>query len=250
MQGGRPLWRSRELAQRARSAAATSVTPMAVRTMYATETYQNDPTAYIPTAFAPSDAITAASIAHRAHRAPRRMPKCTNASDARPMPTSPPLRKRRHCRHQRFPLLRRCRSNRPAPRPCSCRSRRRTPKERSQRAPTTSRPTAPRFTIVGPAPARQGDSALRCCTSRRWQSGPERLPGRRSAATPTRARRGTRPRGLTSVGARGFEPPTFCSQSRRATRLRHAPFVGSAASLHDGDAPDQRISMSYGRRAW
>jgi hypothetical protein len=27
-----------------------------------------------------------------------------------------------------------------------------------------------------------------------------------------------------SVGARGFEPPTFCSQSRRATRLRHAPW--------------------------
>ena len=25
------------------------------------------------------------------------------------------------------------------------------------------------------------------------------------------------------VGARGFEPPTFCSQSRRATGLRHAP---------------------------
>ena len=29
---------------------------------------------------------------------------------------------------------------------------------------------------------------------------------------------------LNSVGARGFEPPTSCSQSRRATRLRHAPF--------------------------
>ena len=25
------------------------------------------------------------------------------------------------------------------------------------------------------------------------------------------------------VGARGFEPPTLCSQSRCATRLRHAP---------------------------
>src|SRR3954466_5703034 len=25
------------------------------------------------------------------------------------------------------------------------------------------------------------------------------------------------------VGARGFEPPTSCSQSKRATRLRHAP---------------------------
>jgi hypothetical protein len=27
----------------------------------------------------------------------------------------------------------------------------------------------------------------------------------------------------TLVGARGFEPPTSCSQSRHATRLRHAP---------------------------
>jgi hypothetical protein len=25
------------------------------------------------------------------------------------------------------------------------------------------------------------------------------------------------------VGARGFEPPTFCSQSRRAAGLRYAP---------------------------
>src|SRR3954466_5026494 len=28
------------------------------------------------------------------------------------------------------------------------------------------------------------------------------------------------------VGARGFEPPTSCSQSRRATSLRHAPKIG------------------------
>src|SRR5437764_136947 len=28
------------------------------------------------------------------------------------------------------------------------------------------------------------------------------------------------------VGARGFEPPTSCSQSKRATRLRHAPKIG------------------------
>ena len=33
-----------------------------------------------------------------------------------------------------------------------------------------------------------------------------------------------------SVGARGFEPPTSCSQSRRATRLRHAP---SGVNIHD-----------------
>jgi hypothetical protein len=28
---------------------------------------------------------------------------------------------------------------------------------------------------------------------------------------------------FTLVGAEGFEPPTLCSQSRCATRLRHAP---------------------------
>ena len=27
------------------------------------------------------------------------------------------------------------------------------------------------------------------------------------------------------VGAEGFEPPTLCSQSRCATRLRYAPMV-------------------------
>ena len=30
---------------------------------------------------------------------------------------------------------------------------------------------------------------------------------------------------LTMVGAEGFEPPTLCSQSRCATRLRYAPTV-------------------------
>ena len=33
------------------------------------------------------------------------------------------------------------------------------------------------------------------------------------------------------VGARGFEPPTPCSQSRCATRLRHAPKQGQNISL-------------------
>src|SRR4051812_47411841 len=42
---------------------------------------------------------------------------------------------------------------------------------------------------------------------------------RRTVRAPS-TRRG---RGLNSVGAKGFEPSTFCSQSRRATRLRHAP---------------------------
>ena len=35
------------------------------------------------------------------------------------------------------------------------------------------------------------------------------------------------------VGARGFEPPTSCSQSRRATRLRYAPPILSDMSELD-----------------
>ena len=44
------------------------------------------------------------------------------------------------------------------------------------------------------------------------------------------------------VGARGFEPPTLCSQSRCATRLRHAPTLFdcsadlSNARLHEPDS--------------
>ena len=38
-----------------------------------------------------------------------------------------------------------------------------------------------------------------------------------------RNREGTGPPLFLLVGARGFEPPTLCSQSRCATRLRHAP---------------------------
>src|SRR5215831_9759000 len=37
------------------------------------------------------------------------------------------------------------------------------------------------------------------------------------------------------VGARGFEPPTSCSQSRRATRLRYAPLI--PASIPRARAP-------------
>jgi len=40
---------------------------------------------------------------------------------------------------------------------------------------------------------------------------------------------------LKLVGARGFEPPAFCSQSRRATGLRHAP-RGNATKT-SGSAP-------------
>ncbi len=42
-------------------------------------------------------------------------------------------------------------------------------------------------------------------------------PGTRRGAV------GKDPRGLTVVGARGFEPPAFRSRTERATRLRHAP---------------------------
>jgi hypothetical protein len=33
------------------------------------------------------------------------------------------------------------------------------------------------------------------------------------------------------VGAEGFEPPTLCSQSRCATRLRYAPTLPRTAAL-------------------
>src|SRR5215217_8340593 len=45
-----------------------------------------------------------------------------------------------------------------------------------------------------------------------------------------------------AVGARGFEPPTPCSQSRCATRLRHAPRrPGMSITKRNG-------SLNYGRR--
>ena len=44
------------------------------------------------------------------------------------------------------------------------------------------------------------------------------------------------------VGARGFEPPTPCSQNRCATRLRYAP-TKIGAVLHDQDAIGKRINQ-------
>jgi integrase len=49
-------------------------------------------------------------------------------------------------------------------------------------------------------------------------------PSEGTSAPSQRGTDGKDRRAVTSVGARGFEPPTFCSQSRRATRLRHAPW--------------------------
>ncbi len=37
---------------------------------------------------------------------------------------------------------------------------------------------------------------------------------------------------LKLVGVEGFEPPTPCSQSRCATRLRYTPFVPDALSTN------------------
>ena len=46
------------------------------------------------------------------------------------------------------------------------------------------------------------------------------------------------------VGARGFEPPTSCSQSKRATRLRHAPKKAANDTL---SAPfEQRERLATG----
>lgn len=35
------------------------------------------------------------------------------------------------------------------------------------------------------------------------------------------------------VGLTGFEPATFCSQSRRATKLRYSPFVFETQFAHE-----------------
>jgi hypothetical protein len=45
----------------------------------------------------------------------------------------------------------------------------------------------------------------------------------RLSATLASARRNRALAGEKRIGAPGFEPGTSCSQSRRATRLRHAP---------------------------
>ena len=40
-----------------------------------------------------------------------------------------------------------------------------------------------------------------------------------------------------SVGLTGFEPATFCSQSRRATKLRYSPFVHETQLAHEHKEP-------------
>ena len=41
------------------------------------------------------------------------------------------------------------------------------------------------------------------------------------------------------VGARGFEPPTSCSQSRRATGLRYAPTLELQSLTHCPDTGEE-----------
>ena len=88
----------------------------------------------------------------------------------------------------------------------------------------TQRPRSPDFLAAGgaeepPLPAEARDAARGSIC---YPVVPDSPKG-----PPTPLRRGTLGkvlRGLTVVGARGFEPPASCSQSRRATRLRYAPF--------------------------
>ena len=59
-----------------------------------------------------------------------------------------------------------------------------------------------------------------------------------AAGTPMRSGRWTLNSGE-MVGAEGFEPPTSCSQSRRATRLRHAPPRPRSGEYHTVLRPQQ-----------
>ncbi len=64
------------------------------------------------------------------------------------------------------------------------------------------------------------------------------LEGRCSIRLSYGRRNGIQPGKL--VGAEGFEPPTFCSQSRRATKLRYAPRL-PACSRHQVPDLGRRI---------
>ena len=62
--------------------------------------------------------------------------------------------------------------------------------------------------IEPPTPGLEGRCSIRLSYGRRYRE--------------------TRPGYLEVVGVRGFEPPTSCSQSRRATGLRYTPTKGQA----------------------
>ena len=50
------------------------------------------------------------------------------------------------------------------------------------------------------------------------------------------------------VGAEGFEPPTLCSQSRCATRLRYAPTLFFDCIAERDEAKDAVDSIGAGQR--
>ena len=47
------------------------------------------------------------------------------------------------------------------------------------------------------------------------------------------------------VGAEGFEPPTLCSQSRCATRLRYAPMFAAFTIVSQRGARFEGVSSVY-----
>ena len=49
------------------------------------------------------------------------------------------------------------------------------------------------------------------------------------------------------VGAEGFEPPTLCSQSRCATRLRYAPTSVDCIAREGSSAGSERCNISSPR---
>ena len=48
------------------------------------------------------------------------------------------------------------------------------------------------------------------------------------------------------VGVRGFEPPTPCSQSRCATRLRYTPMPGNPTITDAGSHAEALTDIRYG----
>ena len=165
---------------------------------------------------------------------PRAAPRASGS------PTAGSARRRRGCRSpRRVPASRRC-----APPPTVRRS--------SRAAPAAPAGSARR----APAPARRWRRS-----SRRRRRSPRRAPSSAQAATiasvtkstfsasffsgmtmesqgssvsggmagvpPAVRRRGAGPQRVWLVGVRGFEPPTPCSRSRCATRLRYTPTPGA-----------------------
>jgi hypothetical protein len=117
-----------------------------------------------------------------------------------------------------------------SPRPRLPPPRHRPPRHQPPRAPV-------------PAASCIGDGCNRCprtlahrCVCRtlaaRLRAPHERLVGRRRKRPEIPV--------LTLVGARGFEPPASCSQSRRATRLRYAPDASRRVSRSQGILTGQR----------